>query len=348
MSAMKQTRSKLKNKFKKALRLASCILQIVFTKRAIVFCTPFHKNLGDSAIAIAEGVLLKNAGFPGYVDIDTRTLMRWLRLFQRIIPAKRPLFLCGGGNMGDQWEEEELARRTVIAAFPHNRIIAFPQTIFYSDPEKERESAAAYSNNEKLTLTAREQISYRKMLHLYPNARVLLAPDAVLYTSMKNYGAIPQQRTDVLICARSDAEKKVDPALWEQIEQELAKAGVPVRKTDMYHSGPVTPRNRKACVRQKLEEFGRAKLVVTDRLHGMLFSVLTGTPCVVLSNYNYKISGTYSWIASLPHVCYAETDAQVLEAIRGFLPDLDAKARPWQPLTEEFGELLHAIASAKA
>lgn len=348
MIKIKQHSAKLKKKFRKALRLGSCMMQILFTKRAIIFCTPFHNNLGDSAIVIAEGVLLKEAGFPGYVEVDTLTLLHWLRLFKRIIPANRPLFLHGGGNMGDLWEIEELARRTLIAQFPNNQIIAFPQTLYYSDPVKEKESSDAYSNNNKLTLTAREQISYQKMLALYPNTRVLLSPDMVLYTSSKDYGVIPQRRTDVLICARSDAEKKVESTLWKQIEQELTKAGVPVRKTDMYHGGPITSKSRKACVRQKLQEFCRAKLVVTDRLHGMLFSVLAGTPCVVFSNYNHKICGTYSWISSLPHIYYVETDTQALEVIRYLLPDLDGKACPWQPLTGEFDELFQVVVSAKA
>ena len=346
MITKKQHLSKLKKKLKKALRLGSCVMQIIFTRRALIFCTPFHDNLGDSAIAIAEGVLLKEAGFPNFVEIDTRTFMRWLRLFQRIVPANRTLFIHGGGNMGDLWEEEESARRALLAYFPRNRIIAFPQTLYYSDPEKETESAAYYSSS-RLTLTAREQISYQKMLALYPNARILLSPDIVLFTSMKDYGANPQRRTDVLICARSDAEKKVDSAMWKQIEQELAVAGVPVRKTDMYYGKPVTPKNRKTCVRQKLEEFGKAKLVVTDRLHGMVFSALMGTPCVVLSNYNHKISGTYSWISKLPYVFYAETDAQALEAIRSFLPALEGKAGSWQPLAGEFDELIQAVASAR-
>ena len=323
----------------KALRIISCVLPIIFTRRAIIFCAPFHDNLGDSAIAVAEEVLLKKAGFPGWVEIDTRTFLRWQHLFQRIIPASRPLFLHGGGNMGDLWEIEEQARRELVARFPQNQMIAFPQTLFYSDPEKEKASAKYYADNKKLTLFAREQISYRRMLELYPGTRVLLAPDMVLFTELKDYGAALQPRTDVLICARSDAEKKVDAEQWERIELELAKAGAPIRKTDMYRGETVTSKNRKTCVREKLEEFCRAKLVVTDRLHGMLFSVLAGTPCVVLSNYNHKISGTYSWISNLPHVCYAETTEQALEAIRGFLPEPEKMARPWQPLTADFDEL---------
>ena len=35
-----------------------------------------------------------------------------------------------------------------------------------------------------------------------------------------------------------------------------------------------------------MSEIGKRKVVVTDRLHGMIFCAITGTPCVVFSNYN--------------------------------------------------------------
>jgi len=45
-----------------------------------------------------------------------------------------------------------------------------------------------------------------------------------------------------------------------------------------------------------LNDFSSSKLVVTDRLHGMVFAALAGTPCVVMGNCNYKVKGIYNWI----------------------------------------------------
>ena len=50
---------------------------------------------------------------------------------------------------------------------------------------------------------------------------------------------------------------------------------------------------RKSVIVNKLKEFAGAQLVITDRLHGMVFCYLTNTPCIVFSNYNHKVLGTY-------------------------------------------------------
>ena len=55
-------------------------------------------------------------------------------------------------------------------------------------------------------------------------------------------------------------------------------------------------------VRAKMCQFAEAELVITDRLHGMIFSAITETPCIVLGNHNHKIEGSYQWIKHLPYI----------------------------------------------
>ena len=51
-----------------------------------------------------------------------------------------------------------------------------------------------------------------------------------------------------------------------------------------------------------MQEFCSAKVVITDRLHGMIFAAITETPCIVFNNYNHKVEGTYQWIQYLPYI----------------------------------------------
>ena len=67
-----------------------------------------------------------------------------------------------------------------------------------------------------------------------------------------------------------------------------------------------------------MQEFCGAELLITDRLHGMVFAALTGTPCIVFSNYNHKVKGTYEWIKYLPYIRYVETQKEAISLI----PDL--------------------------
>ena len=93
---------------------------------------------------------------------------------------------------------------------------------------------------------------------------------------------------------------------------------------------------------EKLRSFAAARLVVTDRLHGMIFSAITGTPCVVLSNYNHKVRGTYEWISYLPYIKFAGS----AEEAAGYLPELLSMqdcVYDSGPLEPYFQELAQAV-----
>ena len=60
-------------------------------------------------------------------------------------------------------------------------------------------------------------------------------------------------------------------------------------------------------------EFSKCKLIITDRLHGMIFSFITNTPCIALPNSNGKIKGVYKWIANKGSVLFVENIDDVYE-----------------------------------
>lgn len=68
-------------------------------------------------------------------------------------------------------------------------------------------------------------------------------------------------------------------------------------------------------LRDKMEQIGSASLVVTDRLHGMIFAALMQTPCLVLHNYNHKVEETYKWIRDLDYVEYVPDVSNLQEAL---------------------------------
>lgn len=42
-------------------------------------------------------------------------------------------------------------------------------------------------------------------------------------------------------------------------------------------------------VGEQLIKFAKSKVIVTDRLHGLIFALITNTPCIVISSYNQKL-----------------------------------------------------------
>lgn len=284
------------------------VLGIPHDKNVYLIGTPVHTNLGDSAIALAQKELLKNAGVLSkhIKEITLNEYKDHAKLCRNLISKKSLITQLGGGNMGDIWFGEEVLRRCVIEDFRENSMVIFPQTIHYSETEKgifeRKQSVSIYDYHSKLTLYAREQQSYETMKQLYPNTKVEIAPDIVLSTNKQFWNISEKERKGALLCLRSDAERQITDSQQEEIERIVTKTGYTYQKIDMYADTPVTKENRFELVRAKMCQFAEAELVITDRLHGMIFSAITETPCMVLGNHNHKIEGTYQWIKHLPYI----------------------------------------------
>lgn len=288
-------------------------------KKVFILDAPLYWNIGDLAILEAEYHFLKVLFYNlKIIDADDYSYNPYRSIIQHIVRPKDYLTMQGGGNMGNQWFPVELVRRNILDDFPQQKVLIFPQTIYYTDTEtgrREREASISYYNNPRITLVARERPSYEEMKRLYPKANILLTPDIVLSLPMQRF---EEERTGILLCLRSDAEKSLQKSEEAQLEQLARETGLPVERTDMVTEEPITAANRGEVVRKKLRSFASSKLVITDRLHGMIFAAITGTPCIVFSNYNHKVRGTYEWISYLPYIKFAEK----AEDVAAFLPEL--------------------------
>ena len=290
-------------------------------RKIYVIGTPLYSNLGDSAITIAQKQLLCDCGYTRKSIVEVTQSEYWMHrnVIRKLVERNALVCLVGGGNMGDEWFLEEKFRRQVIRDFPKNKIVIFPQTIHYSDSEKgvqEKEnSVKIYNRHNQLTLVAREKKSFEVMKQLYPENQILFTPDIVLYLEGEALGIKEQKREGIMLCLRDDAERNITDEEKNKIVEVIKQKDYKYRVTDMYAEGPVTKENRKNLVIKKMKEFASAELVITDRLHGMVFSVITGTPCIVMSNYNHKVSGTYDWIKFLGYVRWADTVDEAINNI---------------------------------
>ena len=64
-----------------------------------------------------------------------------------------------------------------------------------------------------------------------------------------------------------------------------------------------------------MKRVSSAELVVTDRLHGMLFCALTNTPCIVVKSKSPKIQGVYQWIKNNKYIELIENIDELSQAI---------------------------------
>lgn len=321
--------------------------------RVFVFGTPDHENMGDSAIVLAEMRFLKSVGIDEcrVKEITVTEYFRFKRHVDQSFNSSDVICWHGGGNMGNLWPSEERFRQQMLRSHLRIPVVFFPQTIDYSEQREEYElldeSYVVYNNRRDLTLIAREVPSYNTMLQLYPDTPVLLTPDIVLSATAKDFCVESQLRQGILLCMRTDIERSLSDDECNAIEKIVNQKNLPCVYTDMYSNCPVTKQNRAECVRAKMQEFAGAKLVITDRLHGMVFAAITGTPCIAFSNNNHKVKGTYEWIRYLPYIRYAES----VEDVEKYLPELLAMENceydnaPLMPYFDKIAEVVKKYAA---
>lgn len=267
-----------------------------------------YENLGDQAIVMAQRKFIHSC-LSDYNIIEIREdLFNHVRNeLHSLIKPESIITIPGGGNMGDIWFDDEKRRRFIIEDYPDNKIVVFPQTIDYSNTEigKKRldKSIKLYNSHRNLILCAREQFSYNKMMKYYPECKVLLVPDIVLSFKPR----VHHEREKVLVCLRNDKEKKTSPLLLNEIRDAANTADFKYQYTDTITSMRIFQEDRDKIIGDKLNEFASAKLVITDRLHGMIFAAITETPCLVLPNVNHKVKGVYDlWLLKCPYIEYKE------------------------------------------
>lgn len=275
--------------------------------------TPEHGNIGDHAIAMAETAILDRLGIR-YIELTGTRLELMKRSHQLSALNGFAIIMNGGGYLGTLWMNEEELVRQIIRNNPKSKIAFMPNTVFYENSEwgnKELErSREIYNRHKNVSLYAREKQSYELMKSIYKNVKLM--PDMVLSFDPYETGA---ERNGCVLCLRNDREKTMSK------EQETELLNIcerlfegNIRSVDMIEADGVRIQDRKAAVEKKLNEFCSAELVVTDRLHGMIFCAVTGTPCIVINSKSPKLKGCYEWIRNLKYIRFID-DVQSLEAV---------------------------------
>ena len=164
-----------------------------------------------------------------------------------------------------------------------------------------------------MLLIAREEKTYTDMKALFPYNDIILTPDIVMTL---DYHLPRTVRDGILLCFRNDWEKSISNEQIDKIQKQCGKLSKNVKLTDMRSKeGFVSIENRMEVFLNKIEQFKHASLVITDRLHGMVFSAISGTPCIALSNYNHKVRETYKWLKQLPYIKFCETTDEAINEI---------------------------------
>lgn len=302
----------IKNKIKGFL----CKKNIKFWKmkntnkqKFILIDTPVHGNLGDQAIVEAELKFLREnfVNIPLF-EITQEEYICLNTKIHKFINEQDIILIQGGGFIGTIWLNEEIILEKILLDFKNNPIIIFPQTIYFKNDNNGNKQLKKFntvlSNIKNIHIFVRDRNSYKFALNNLniPIEKFSLVPDMVSYLSGWKFS---DKQNIAIFCLRKDKEKVLDDFFIEHLKQDLSNKGLKIITTDTcVNKKIIIPITRKKLIYNKLYEFSKAHIVITDRMHGMMFSVITGTPCIAFDNISKKVSGACKWFEYIKYLKY--------------------------------------------
>ena len=287
------------------------LTNLFFTKKIILIGTSEHSNIGDAAITFGEYEFIRKH-FSDYksIEISTYEFNDTLYYLENIINEDDLIFLQGGGNLGNKYMNEENVRRTVIESFPNNKIVILPQTIYFTDDTELEKSKAIYNVHSNLTIFTRGNISLKFAKKHFLNAKCYESLDSALNLNF-NFG---YNRSGILCCIRDlNDESGLDKKTYNQIFDIVRKFDQNYDFTNNLWNTDIRKDQRNYVVYEQLKNFARHKLIITDRLHGLIFSLITNTPCIVISSYNYKLKEFTDMLKDNKSIAFIDKDVSKIE-----------------------------------
>lgn len=270
-----------------------------------VFLACDYPNLGDYAITKAQTTMLRNM-FPdrhvhtfGY-DVTYSSLKTVLKHHQ----VNDLVTIIGGGNMGEYYYGFERKRNLIVEKMTEFRIISFPQSIVFNNTIfgrlAFRRSIESYKRHPRLTMLFREKMSFQRIKNACPELDSYLVPDIVMTLDYRNSA----KRKGIILCLRNDQESCLNEDQRNEIKSIVISRSKHVLEIDTFKD---SDDNLESSFRDLIRHYQNAEMVITDRLHGMIFAFITGTPAIVLPNNNGKIEHSYDWIGGCGYICFLKS-----------------------------------------
>lgn len=169
---------------------------------------PYYTNIGD--ILIWEGTLcfLSQTKHKCLYSSDIYNFR------EKKIKEDTIIILQGGGNWGDLWTNHHIFRKKIIEMYHKNRVIVFPQTIYYQDENNMLEDIEFYNKYPNVTICIRDKKSFEIMSRNFKNNKILLVPDMAFFIDVK----FKSKKTDkILFAKRTDKELSLEKDIYKNI-----------------------------------------------------------------------------------------------------------------------------------
>lgn len=286
-------------------------------------------NLGDQAQAAAIPLWFKKHFSMPVIEVKNYEIYQCLPLLKKHIKDNDIVFLHSGGNFGDDWYQTQLDRELIITGLSNNKIVQLPQTIFYSQTESGQSalkmSQQVIQAHPALLLFGRDFQSTALARQVFETTKIHSKPDMVL--SLQDYvkDSLPLDNSfnrgnfkKILLILRNDKEGIYNAEMKQEISKSLTNLGYEATLWDTDVHDVFPDKKKLSTIMKYLKFIASFDAVVTDRYHGLIFSVLVKKPCVVMKTHNHKLTSAFDWFDGVNFTKRADT----FEDIKIALTDL--------------------------
>lgn len=306
------------------------------------FGSPEYDNIGDHAIYLSSKAFF-NQRFPeydffSYTEKETNSCLN--RIFKNI-KKNDIVVIQGGGNIGSLYSQEPL-RRKILKKCKRITTFIMPSSIFFSEDKHGRnelkKSKSVYDACSNLTVITRDIFSF-DFAKRHFSCNVLCYPD-IVFSLVDSLGLDIKCGIAPLMCLRDDIESKLDYPSKINIYNKVVEHS-PFFYSDDTSTGYLIPENSgEVELRKTIDIFNNSKYIVTDRLHGMIISFLLNKKCIVFSNFDKKIEGSFKWIEDSKNIVFISDKNQFSNRFDMFLRNQEEKEKT-QNLKEHFKKMEH-------
>jgi pyruvyl transferase EpsO len=293
----------------------------------VLLDVPNHRNIGDNLIWEGELEFLKIIPYRKLYSSNFVTC-----LFSKI-PDHSIILLHGGGNFGDIYPDSQKFKLEIISNFPNNRIIIFPQTVFYNDETILQKESKQFNLHKDLIICVRDNESYKRLTKYVDKSKVKLLPDMAFFLNLEKFQKFNVSQ-NILYMKRIDKEFNVkfsEADIFNYLELELNKKNYnldvldwPSYKMKKLHNfilykldnleymtsrylvknkylnflidddyGLKSKSNRQYYIDLGITFLNNYDLIFTTRLHGFILAILLNKKVVFIDNSYGKNSSFY-------------------------------------------------------
>ena len=237
-------------------------------------------------------------------EVSSQSDFDYSNLFLAIrdkLMQKDIVLIQSGMHLTDVYKNEQNLLRQALIVFRRNKVVILPQTMFYLSDENKKNFLSYMGKFDNVMLYAREQHTFNEAKKYFKTDRIAMCPD-VVHSLIGRFRQYNFERDGILVCKRKDDNDILISS--DELKEKLDDLQMKIEwmDTDLEVLPAELKMDTEGILSNIISEISKYKLVITDRLHGTIFSLIANTPVLLIGLRSDKVQANYEWYKEVPDI----------------------------------------------